>query len=172
MPSPMSAVARACPACRILRGVIAITFIAMTSPSTAGEWRYGCRGVLPSGDAPVVVFSRSSLVILPKAWVNGPLLEAVNDDLLISKFEAIDINSGLDKEMVFKREGNPDEKLTLTEISSKTIADVYRPPGSLPRSQQTTKYRKVFRWVSNGIHEGPYDIKMDCINYELSAPQR
>lgn len=33
-------------------------------------------------------------------------------------------------------------------------------------------YRKVYRWVSDGIYEGPYDIKMDCVNYELSAPTR
>ncbi|WP_271499009.1 hypothetical protein [Bradyrhizobium sp. CCBAU 11357] len=172
MPSPMSAVARACPAIRILQGLIAVALIAMASPSTAGQWRYGCRGVLPSDDAPVVVFSRSSLVILPKAWLNGPLLTAVNDDLQIAKFEAIDINSGLDKKMEFKREGEPEEKLTLTEISSKTTSDVYRPPGRLPRSEETTQYRKVFRWVGNGAFAGPYEIKMDCINYELSAPQR
>jgi hypothetical protein len=169
----MSAVARACLAARILQSLIAaVALIAMASPSTAGQWRYGCRGVLPSGEASVVVFSRSSLVILPKAWVNGPLLAAVNDDLEISKFEAIDINSGLDKKMAFKREGNPDEKLTLTEISSKKTSDVYRPPGRLPRSEQTTQYRKVFRWAGSGDYAGPYEIKMDCVNYEVSAPQR
>ena len=74
--------------------------------------------------------------------------------------------------MVFKREDDPDKKLTLSEISSKTRSDVHRPAGSQPRSEQITTYRKVYRWVSDSIYQGPYDITMDCINYELSAPDR
>jgi hypothetical protein len=74
--------------------------------------------------------------------------------------------------MVFTRDDYPDQKLTLTETSSKTISDVHGPAGSQPRSEQTTIYRKVYRWVSDSIYAGPYDIKMDCVNYELSAPRR
>lgn len=74
--------------------------------------------------------------------------------------------------MVFTRDDRPDQKLTLTEISSKTMSDVHGPAGRQPRSEQITAYRKVYRWVSDSIYEGPYDIKMDCVNYELSAPTR
>jgi hypothetical protein len=148
----------------------AVALIAAASPAAASEWRYGCRGVLPSGDAPIIIFNRSSLVMLPKAWVKGPLLASVNDELLSSSFRATNNNSGLVPTMVFTRDDHPDEKLTLTEQSSKTISDVQRPAGSQPRSEQTTTYTKVYRWISDGIYAGPYDIKMDCINYELSAP--
>jgi len=150
--------------------VIAIT--AHAAPGAASDWQYGCRGELPSGDAPVIIFSRSSLIMLPKAWVKGPLLASVSDMLLSSSFRASDNNSGLLPTMAFTRDGHPDEKLTLTEKSSKTISDVHHPAASSPRSSQITTYRKVYHWVSNGIYEGPYDIAMDCVNYELSAPLR
>jgi hypothetical protein len=170
MPRPIFAAAESRSVFHILYGLAALASIVVASPGIASEWSYGCRGVLPSGDAPVIIFNRSSLVMLPKAWVKGPLLASVNDELLSSSFRAIDNNSGLVKTMVFTREGHPDEKLTLTEQSSKTISDVHHPAGSQPRSEQTTTYSKVYRWVSDSIYAGPYDIKMDCINYELSAP--
>jgi hypothetical protein len=75
-------------------------------------------------DAPVIIFNRSQLVMLPKAWVRGPLLASVNDELLCSGFRATNNNSGLVPTMVFTRDDHPDEKLTLTEKSSKTISDV------------------------------------------------
>ncbi|WP_407193682.1 hypothetical protein [Bradyrhizobium sp. STM 3566] len=156
----------------LLTGLIAFAFAAIASPCVASEWRYGCRGVLPSGDEPVIIFNRSSLIMLPKAWVRGSLLGSVNGQLLSSSFRAADNNSGLVPKMVFARDDHPDEKLTLIEKSSQTISDVHRPAGRQPRSEQITTYRKVHRWVSDGIYQGPYDIKMDCVNYELSAPRR
>lgn len=156
--------------CRIQYSLAALALIALASPCAASEWRYGCRGVLPSGDAPIIIFNRSSLVMLPKAWVKGPLLASVNDELLSSSFRATNNNSGLVTTMVFTRDEHPGEKLTLTELSSKTISDVHGPAGRQPRSEQITTYRKVYRWVSDSIYAGPYEIKMDCINYELSAP--
>lgn len=156
----------------LLGGLTVLAVMASASPGAASEWSYGCRGVLPSGDAPVIIFNRSSLIMLPKAWVNGSLLGAVNDQLLSSSFRASDNNSGLAPTMVFTRDGHPDQKLTLTEISSKTISDVHRPAGRQPRSEQIAAHRKVYRWASDGIYQGPYDIKMDCVSYELSAPTR
>jgi hypothetical protein len=158
------------PGRKILCVCTALALIAAASPAAASEWRYGCRGVLPSGDAPVIIFNRSSLVMLPKAWVKGSLLASVNDGLLSSSFRATNNNSGLVPNVVFTREDHPDEKLTLTETSSRTISDVQGPAGRQPRSEQITTYAKVYRWVSDGIYAGPYDIKMNCINYELSAP--
>jgi hypothetical protein len=138
-----------------------IALILLTSPALGSEWRYGCRGVLPSGDQPVIIFNRASLIMLPKAWVKGPLLASVNDELLSSSFKAIDTNSGLAPNMVFARTDHPEEKLTLTEKSSKTISDVRGPAGGQPRLEQTTTYTKVYRWVSDVIYAGPYDIEMD-----------
>jgi hypothetical protein len=158
------------PGRKILCVLTALALMAAASPAAASEWRYGCRGVLPSGDAPIIIFNRASLVMLPKAWVKGSLFASVYDELLRSSFRATNNNSGLVPTMVFTRDDHPDEKLKLTEKSSKTISDVQRPAGRQPRSEQTTIYTKVYRWVSDGIYAGPYDIKMDCINYELSAP--
>ena len=172
MPLPISSTADKRSVCRALHGLIACAFIAVASPAAAGQWSYGCRGELPSGDAPVIIFNRSSLVMLPKAWVKGSLLASVNDQLLSTNFSAVDNNAGLVATMEFKRDEHPDEKLTLTEISSKTISDVNRAAGSSPRSEQITTYRKVYRWVSDSVYAGPYEIKMDCINYELSSPGR
>lgn len=172
MRTSIPATAQNCPARCILVGLVAFAVMAHASPGAASEWSYGCRGVLPSGDAPVIIFNRSSLIMLPKAWVSGSLLGAVNDQLLSSSFRASDNNSGLVPTMVFTRADHPDQKLTLTEISSKTMSDVHGPAGRQPRSEQITVYRKVYRWVSDSIYEGPYDIKMDCVNYELSAPTR
>jgi len=69
-----------------------ITLSLLTSPALGSEWRYGCRGVLPSGDQPVIIFNRASLIMLPKAWVKGPLVASVNDELLSSSFKAVDNN--------------------------------------------------------------------------------
>jgi hypothetical protein len=158
------------PGRNILGVLTGLALLATASPAAASEWRYGCRGVLPSGDAPVIIFNRDSLVMLPKSWVKGSLFGAVYEELLSSSFKATNNNSGLVPELVFTRDDHPDEKLTLTEKSSKTISDVERPAGRQPRSEHTTTYTKVYRWVSDGIYAGPYEIKMDCINYELSAP--
>jgi hypothetical protein len=155
---------------KILGVLTAFALMVLASPAVASEWSYGCRGVLPSGDAPIIIFNRSQLIMLPNAWVKGPLLASVNDELLSSSFRATNNNSGLVPTMVFTRDDHPDEKLTLTEQSSKTISEVEHAAGHQPRSEQTTTYTKVYRWVSDGIYGGPYDIKMDCINYELSAP--
>ncbi|MDC3911902.1 hypothetical protein KQE47_26595, partial [Raoultella planticola] len=81
----------------------------------------------------------------------------VNDQLLSSSFRATDNNSGLVATLVFTREDHPDQKLTLTETSSRTISDAHGPAGRQPRSEQTTVYRKVYRWVSDSIYQGPYD---------------
>jgi hypothetical protein len=155
-----------------LPALILLAVMAKASPGAASEWQYGCRGELPSGDAPVIIFNRSALIMLPKAWVKGSLLASVNDRLLSSSFRATDNNSGLVPTMVFTRADHSNEKLTLTEISSKTISDAHGPAGRQPRSEQIATYRKVYRWVSDSIYEGPYDITMDCVNYELSAPRR
>jgi hypothetical protein len=155
---------------KILGVLTSFALMAFASPAVASEWRYGCRGTLPSGDAPIIIFNRFSLIMLPEARVKGPLIASVREELLSSSFKGTDNNSGLVPTMVFTLADHLDQKLTLTELSSKTISDVRERAGSQPRFAQATTTTKVYRWVSDGIYAGPYDIKMDCINYELSAP--
>ena len=93
----------------------------------------------------------------------------MSDDVAIAK--AKDENSGLAQNMEFTLLDHPDRKLTLTEKSSKTISDA-RVKTLGPRYPQTTTYAKVYHSVSDFAYFGPFDIKMDCMNYQLSAPFR
>jgi hypothetical protein len=38
--------------------------------------------------------------------------------------------------------------------------------------RQTTVYAKVYHHVSDFGFLDPFDVKMDCLNYQLSAPIR
>ena len=100
----------------------AIASIAITSPAHASDWGYGCKGALPVfNERTVIIFNRNLLVFLPKAWLKGTLSALASNytdaDVVIAK--AVDENSGLAPTMVFRRLDHPDQKLTLTEKSSK-----------------------------------------------------
>jgi len=71
--------------------------------------------------------------------------------------------------MVFTRLDHPEQKPTLTETSSKTVSDI-REKLNAPRFAQVTAYKKLYRYIRDFGYLGPFDIKMDCINYQLSAP--
>ena len=152
----------------------AIASIAITSPAHASDWGYGCKGALPVfNERTVIIFNRNLLVFLPKAWLKGTLSALASNytdaDVVIAK--TVDENSGLAPTMVFRRLDHPDQKLTLTEKSSKANSDV-REKALGPRLAQTTIYTKHYQYVSDFGYAGPFDIKLDCINYELSAPIR
>ena len=158
------------------RLLVAIGLMAFTSPGNASAWNYGCKGALPAfNDSETIIFNRESLFLLPKAWLKGTLrdllLRDASDDV-VEFAKAVDVNSGLVPKLVFTLLGHPDQKLTLTEKSSKTISDVRRRAGNQPRFEQTTVYTKLYHYVSDFGYLGPFDVKMDCINYELSAPLR
>jgi hypothetical protein len=163
------------PRCKILLRLIAFAAIAIVSPAHASAWNYGCKGALPVFDeSEAIFFNRELLALLPKAWLKGTLRDfalrdPVDDVVVLAK--ATNENSGLAPTMVFTQLDHPDQKLTLTEKSSKTISDV-RDKALGPRSAQTTTYKKVYQYVSDFGYLGPFDVKMDCMNYELSAPLR
>lgn len=149
-----------------------IALIAIVSPAHASDWGYGCKGALPVfNESTVIIFNRNLLVFLPKALLKGKISALASnytdEDVVIAKAE--NENSGLAPTMVFRRLDHSDQKLTLTEKSSKTISDV-REKSLGPRLAQTTTYTKHYQYVSDFGYLGPFDIKMDCINYELSAP--
>jgi len=159
-----------------LMTVVALNAIA--SLAVASEWNYGCKGALPVfNNNTVIIFNRYRLLVLPKAWLKA----ATSSDLsflltyegaVIEIAEHTDWNSGLAPNMVFTHLGKPDQKLTLTEKSSKTISDDEHKARGQPRYERTTIYKKVYRYASDFGYLGPFDVKMDCINYELSAPIR
>ncbi len=153
----------------------ALALIALASPAGASAWNYGCKGALPVfNNSEAIFFNRALLALLPKAWLKGPLRhfalrDPVDDVVVLAK--ATNENSGLAPTMVFTLLDHPDQKLTLTEKSSKAISDVHDKALG-PRSAQTTTYAKVYHYVSDFGYLGPFDVKMDCMNYELSAPLR
>lgn len=148
---------------------------AAVSPACASEWNYGCKGTLPVfDDSEVIFFNRDLLILLPKTWLKGTLRDfGVRDPAadVVAIAKAKDENSGLVQTMVFTLLDHPEQKLTLTEKSSKTVSDV-REKLAAPRFAQVTTYTKVYGYVSDFGYMGPFDVKMDCINYQLSAPLR
>jgi hypothetical protein len=155
--------------------LIAFALIAVAPPARASAWNYGCKGALPVfNESEAIFFNRDLLALLPKGWLKGPLRDfalrdPVDDVVVLAK--TTNENSGLAPTMVFTLLDHPDQKLTLTEKSSKTISDVHDAALG-PRSAQTTTYKKVYHYVSDFGYLGPFDVKMDCLNYELSAPLR
>ena len=92
----------------------------------------------------MIIFNRELLVLLPKAWLKEALPELLARDAsqdVIAIAKAKDENSGLAPSMVLTILDHPDQKLTLTEKSSKTISDI-RDKALGPRVAQTTTYTK------------------------------
>jgi hypothetical protein len=153
----------------------AIALSLITSSAGASDWKYGCKGALPVFDErEAIMFNRDLLVLLPKNWLKGGLHDFVGgylQDDVIAIAKATDENSGLSANMAFTLLDHPDKKLTLTEKSSKTVSKV-RDSTTGPRYAETTTYKKVYRYVSDFGYLDPIDIKMDCMDWRLSAPLR
>jgi hypothetical protein len=164
---------------RLLFACVAFAIAAPTPQAVASAWNYGCKGALPVFNSnTVIIFNRDRLVLLPKSYTDqGMTLRylAFGDaaaDTVIELASAADNNSGLAPTMVFTHVNKPEKKLTLTEISSKTVSDAGKRAGAQPRNSQVTYYKKVYRYVSDFGYMGPFDVTMDCVNYQLSTPVR
>lgn len=148
----------------------------ISQPVGASEWSYGCKGAVPVfNENTIIMFDRERLVLLPKSWLKGTFRDLGSRDAadeVVEITKAVDENSGLAPTMVFVRPEHPDQKVTLTEKASRKISDVQRRAGRQPRNEHITIYKKIYRYVSDLGYAGPFDIEMDCINYELSAPIR
>jgi len=142
--------------------------VAAASPAAGGIWTYGCKGSLGDDE---VIFDRNSLVLLPRRLPSGDIRELVKHEVAI--FEAADENSGLKQTMQFAR-GSYNQKVTLTEVSSRKTSEHSGRVGSGPRYREetTVTFRRRYRFVRTGGPEEspPRDIVMDCVDYELTAP--
>jgi len=122
----------------------------------------------------VIIFNRELLVLLPKAWLKEALPELLARDAsqdVIAIAKAKDENSGLAPSMVLTILDHPDRKLTLTEKSSKTILRHSR-QSAWSALRANDHLHKALEYVSDFGFMGPFVVKMDCINYQLSAPLR
>jgi hypothetical protein len=153
----------------------AIALSAITSSAGASDWKYGCTGALPVfNESEAIMFNRDLLVLVPKNWLKGGLRNFVGgspQDDVIAIAKAADENSGLSSNMVFTLLDHPDKKLTLTEKSSQTVSKA-RDLAAGPRYAETTIYKKVYRYVSDFGYLDSLDVKMDCMDWQLSAPLR
>jgi hypothetical protein len=96
---------------------IVLVSLAATGPARAGYWNYGCKGNL---DDTTIEFDRNALLIMPKELAKGDIAGLVKDEIFA--FDAADNNSGFQPTMNFARGAFPDQKVVLTEKSSKTVS--------------------------------------------------
>jgi hypothetical protein len=139
---------------------------ATTMPASAGYWNYGCQGNIDGNVA--VMFDRNAFVIMPKEVARGDIAGLAKSELFT--FDADDNNSGLQTVMKFSRGAYPDQKVVLTEKSSKKISEQNGHVGT--REKSTVMSRKLYHYERLGWENGPLsaDITMDCIEYMLTAP--
>src|SRR6185437_176944 len=103
--------------------------IALVAASDAGAalWAYGCRGAFGTEQ---IVFNRYSLVVLSGQQPKLKLGDLIHGDTLIAEgdtatplYDADDANTGFEKTLPYSRHGKPSEKLTLTELKSRTLSE-------------------------------------------------
>ena len=87
----------------------------------------------------------------------------------IFAFDADDNNSGFMTTMKFARGAYPDQKIVLTEKSSKKMSEQKGRVGT--RDKVTTTFAKTYHYQRLGWPGSPEaDIAMECIEYILTAP--
>jgi hypothetical protein len=149
----------------LLTATIACSMLAGATPSPAGYWNYGCKGGL--GDT-AVIFDRNALLIMRKALGKGEIAGLMNSPIFT--FETADNNSGFLPVMKFANGAYPDQKIVLTEKSSKAISEQKGHIGR--REKSTVTYRKTYRYERIGYRDEPEqaDIVMECIEHMVTAP--
>src|SRR3982075_3248734 len=135
---------------------IACWILAAVTPASAGYWNYGCKGSI--GDT-TVTFDRNAFLIMPKGLARGDIAGLVNSEIFA--FDADDNNSGFMTTMKFARGADPDQKIVLTEKSSKKISEQEGHVGS--REKTTTTFRKTYHYQRIGWPDSPKaDHPQDC----------
>jgi len=138
--------------------------LAAIAPATAGYWNYGCKGSV--GDT-AYLFDRNAFLIMPKALAKGDIAGLAKSEIFA--FDADDNNSGLVPVLKFTRPAYPDQKVVLTEKSSKKVSEQTGHVGT--REKSTVISRKTYHYQRLGWSDSPEaDIAVDCIEYMLTAP--
>jgi hypothetical protein len=105
---------------------------------------------------------------MPKELAKGDILGLVKGEIF--SFDASDDNnSGFKPTMSFVRTQYPDQKVVLTETSSKTISTQNGHVGT--REKSTVVSRKTYHYQRRGYQDPvDADVVMDCVEYVLTAP--
>ncbi len=145
---------------------VAIALIASfaATQAHAGYWNYGCKGTF--GET-ALEFDRNSFLIMPKALGKGDIAGLVKGEIF--SFDADDNNSGFMPVMKFARGAFPEQKIVLSEKSSRVISTQTGHVGT--REKSTVTSRKTYHYQRLGWQDAPEgDVAMDCIEYMLTAP--
>jgi hypothetical protein len=148
-----------------LASAATMAFLSAPPPAIAGYWNYGCKGSV--GDT-AYVFDRNSFLIMPKMLAKGEIAGLTSSQIFA--FDADDNNSGLRPVMKFARGAYPDQKVVLTEKSSRKISESHGHIGTREKNLMMT--RKTYHYERLGYDDQPEktDIVMDCLEYEVTAP--
>ena len=144
----------------------AVSVMLCSATASAGYWNYGCQGSLD--DKTAALFDRNAFLIMPKELAKGDIAGLIKGEIFT--FDAADNNSGFQTVMKFARGAFPDQKIELTEKSSKKISEQNGHVGS--RDTSSVISRKAYHFTRFGWADQPIqaDITMDCIEYQMSAP--
>ena len=149
----------------IFAGLLACATACRVTPADAGYWSYGCKGSVNDG---AILFDRNAFLIMPKALAKGDITGLTSGEIFT--FDAADNNSGFVPVMKFARGAYPDQKIILTEKSSRNISEQHGHQGT--REKSTVVTRKTYHYQRLGWSDAldEADVTMDCIEYELTAP--
>ena len=154
---------------RFLACACAAALMAQASPASAAVWVWGCKG---QTDSEQVVFNKFSLLVAPLKPSRGNIRDIIRKDNLIkspedlkNSYDSMSDDFGLVQVMKFAKEGEPNKKLTLTEVSSQRMSRKNKLLGG--RDESTELYKKVYSYVRES--EPPRNITMECAEYQLST---
>ncbi len=142
--------------------------IGSSSSASAGVDVWGCQGTI--GDQQVA-YNRYVLAVVPAKQKLRPLRAIMDSETIVESGDdpASSYSGGgievFDKVLEFSRQDKTNNKVTLTEKSSRTISSKSRL--ICGRDESTDIYRKVYRYQHED--EPVRDITMQCIHFQLST---
>lgn len=128
--------------------LLLISFSFLSGQVMAGAWRYGCIGSLPDGS--VVNFNRATIAIVS---TTQPPIYAASADISkdIQVGSSLDLNSGFQTEMLFKKANG--DIIKLIETRSRNLSHHERDEacsGGSVRSLTDDRMRKTYSFVIPG----------------------
>jgi hypothetical protein len=162
---------------RVMRTRLAILGVSLallfSSAANAGIWTWGCQGELGGHS---IVFDRDALIIL-KAGASAKKPAAFNPDTFSDAMVAAKQNKdpianyvptsgdGLEKSITFAKAEDDKRKVVFTEKTSRRVSHKHKT--ICGRDEDTDIFAKTYSYQRED--EPARDIKMQCVNYQLST---
>jgi hypothetical protein len=147
----------------------AIAALLSVTSAQASFWNYGCKGMAREN---AVAFDLHIFLIMPPDFAKGDITGLAKGDIFAFEYQDKDTDDWgvVPKTFTFVRGAYPDQKIVLTEKSSKVIS---RQNGHLgTRETTTSRYRATYHYQRLGWEQDPADadIVMDCFEKQITAP--